>query len=46
MDGTLPKIASFEIHSRGAPITPLGWMGVDVLDYELFNPKKFISRAF
>jgi hypothetical protein len=25
----------------GAPITPRGWMGVDFLFHELFNPKKF-----
>ena len=25
----------FKIHSRGAPITPRGWMGVDFLDHEL-----------
>ena len=24
-----------KIHSRGAPITPRGWMGVDFLDHEL-----------
>ena len=24
-----------KIHSRGAPITPQGWMGVDFLDHEL-----------
>ena len=24
-----------KIHSRGAPITPWGWMGVDYLDHEL-----------
>ena len=24
-----------KIHSRGAPITPLGWLGVDFLDHEL-----------
>ena len=24
-----------KIHSRGVPITPWGWMGVDFLDHEL-----------
>ena len=24
-----------KLHSRGAPITPRGWMGVDFLDHEL-----------
>ena len=24
-----------KIHSRGAPITPWGWMGVDFLDHKL-----------
>ena len=35
MDGTLPRIVSFEIYSRGAPITTRGWMGVDFFDHEL-----------
>ena len=34
MDGTFPRIASFEntYQGGGAPITPQGLMGVDVLD--------------
>ena len=35
MDGTLPRIASFENTQQGAPITPQGWMGVDFLEHEL-----------
>ena len=36
MDGTLPRIAFFEntYLVGGAPITPRGWMGVDILDHE------------
>ena len=39
MDGTFPRIASFENTQQGggggAPITPWGWKGVDFLDQEL-----------
>ena len=30
------KLHLLKIHSRGAPITPWGWMGVDSLDHKLW----------